>query len=45
MFARNARDDGEFAGVSFCADRRTLFVNLQRRGVTFAITGPWAGSA
>jgi secreted PhoX family phosphatase len=40
--ARNARDDGEFTGVTFSADRRTLYANLQAPGVTFAITGPFA---
>jgi uncharacterized protein len=42
MFARNARDDGEFTGATFSADGTTLYVNLQQPGVTFAITGPWA---
>ncbi len=41
MFARNARDDGEFTGATFAADGKTLYVNLQEPGVTFAITGPW----
>lgn len=41
-FARNARDDGEFTGVCFSADPRTLYANLQRPGVTFAITGPFS---
>jgi len=40
--ARNARDEGEFAGVCFAPDNKTLFVNLQDPGVTFAITGPFA---
>jgi secreted PhoX family phosphatase len=39
--ARNARDDGEFTGVTFSDDRQTLFANLQEPGVTFAITGPF----
>lgn len=39
--ARNARDDGEFAGPCFYDD--TLYVNLQRPGVTFAIKGPFEG--
>jgi uncharacterized protein len=39
--ARNARDDSEFAGVTFSADRQTLYANLQAPGVTFAITGPF----
>ena len=41
MFARNARDDGEFTGATFSGDGQTLFANLQQPGVTFAITGPW----
>ncbi|MET0144182.1 MAG: alkaline phosphatase PhoX [Ilumatobacteraceae bacterium] len=39
--ARNARDDGEFTGVTFSADKQTLFANMQEPGVTFAITGPF----
>jgi uncharacterized protein len=31
----------EFAGVTFSPDGRTLFVNLQVPGMTFAIWGPW----
>ena len=31
----------EFAGVTFSPDGSTLFVNLQHRGMTVAITGPW----
>jgi secreted PhoX family phosphatase len=41
IFAKNARDESEFAGATFSADGKTLFVNLQSPGVTFAITGPW----
>ncbi len=40
-----ARNDlataGEFCGPAFSRDRRTLFVNIQFPGYTFAITGPW----
>ncbi|WP_232664931.1 alkaline phosphatase PhoX [Pseudonocardia sp. TRM90224] len=32
---------GEFAGVTFSPDARTLFVNVYNPGTTFAITGPW----
>jgi secreted PhoX family phosphatase len=40
-FAANARRDSEFAGATFSADGSTLFVNLQKPGMTFAIKGPW----
>ncbi|UNO39438.1 alkaline phosphatase PhoX [Streptomyces sp. MST-110588] len=33
---------GEFAGVTFAPDRRTMYVNCYTPGTTFAITGPWA---
>jgi uncharacterized protein len=39
--AANARRDSEFAGATFSADGSTLFVNLYRPGLTFAIKGPW----
>jgi secreted PhoX family phosphatase len=29
----------------FSPDGTTLFVNMQRRGLTVAITGPWEGMA
>ncbi|SNS27941.1 hypothetical protein SAMN05443665_1002148 [Actinomadura meyerae] len=32
---------GEFAGVTFSPDRRTMFVNVYEPGTTFAVTGPW----
>ena len=32
---------GEFAGVTFSPDARTMFVNVYEPGTTFAITGPW----
>jgi secreted PhoX family phosphatase len=38
------RDTGELAGVCFAPDGSTLFFNLQREGVTVAITGPWPRS-
>jgi secreted PhoX family phosphatase len=31
----------EFAGASFSPDGVWLFLNVQRPGITFAITGPW----
>jgi uncharacterized protein len=39
--ARNARSRGELAGVCFSPDARVLFFNLQRDGLTVAVTGPW----
>lgn len=40
-FARNAHSTGEFAGPCFAPDGQTMFVNLQREGLTFAIQGPF----
>ena len=41
--ALNAINDEEFAGATFSADGRTLFVNVQGPpGLTFAIWGPWS---
>ena len=39
QFARNALQSGERAGACFSPDGRTLFVNIQSPGITFAI---WA---
>lgn len=39
--ARNAMSRGEMAGATFSPDGTTLFVNIQRPGLTLAITGPW----
>jgi uncharacterized protein len=39
--AHNAYNDSEFAGACFAPDGRTLFVNMQDPGITFAIWGPW----
>lgn len=41
QIARHVAGTAEFAGCCFSPDGRTLFVNLQRPGVTIAITGPW----
>lgn len=38
-------DHGEFAGATFSPDGQTLFVNMQRPGVTYAIWGPWKDGA
>jgi secreted PhoX family phosphatase len=38
--ARNP-GEGEFAGCCFSPDGRWFFVNLQTRGLTVAVTGPW----
>ena len=36
---------GEFAGATFSPDGETLFVNMQRPGLTYAIWGPWEEGA
>ncbi len=43
--AKNAKSSGEFAGVCFSPDGSTLFVNMQKEGLTLAITGPWKEKA
>lgn len=35
----------ELAGACFSPDGETMFVNLQKHGITFAIRGPWANLA
>jgi secreted PhoX family phosphatase len=39
--AHNAMNECELAGVTFAPDGSTVFVNIQRAGVTCAIWGPW----
>ncbi|WP_353565510.1 alkaline phosphatase PhoX [Haloferula sargassicola] len=39
--ARNGLDNTEFAGSCFSPDGRWLFANMQVRGLTVGITGPW----
>jgi secreted PhoX family phosphatase len=41
--ADNAYTNSELAGVCFSPDESVMFVNIQVRGLTLAITGPWAG--
>lgn len=43
--ADNAYTNSELAGVCFSPDGAVLFVNIQARGLTLAITGPWPGRA
>jgi secreted PhoX family phosphatase len=38
---RNTGSTSELAGVCFSPSGKTLFVNIQEQGLTFAITGPW----
>jgi len=40
-FGRHALLGSELAGATFSPDGSTLFVNLQHRGFSVAITGPW----
>jgi secreted PhoX family phosphatase len=35
------RDESELTGATFSPDGTTLFVNLQKTGLTVAVTGPW----
>ena len=39
--ADNAHTPSELAGVCFSPDGAVMFVNIQDRGLTLAITGPW----
>jgi len=41
----NVLNLSEFAGATFSPDGSTLFVNIQRPGLTLAITGPWDKAA
>ncbi len=41
----NPYTTSEFAGVTFSPDGTTLFVNIQKAGMTLAITGPWKKAA
>ena len=39
--AKNSSGGSELAGATFSPDGSTLFVNIQHKGLTLAITGPW----
>jgi secreted PhoX family phosphatase len=39
--ARNLYNDSELSGACFAPDGKTLFVNVQNPGISFAITGPF----
>lgn len=39
--ADNAYTSSELAGICFSPDGKIMFVNIQERGMTLAITGPW----
>jgi len=41
--AKNSRSNSEFAGGCFSPDGSTFFVNIQKVGLTVAVTGPWKG--
>jgi secreted PhoX family phosphatase len=38
---RNIGSSSELAGVCFSPSGKTMFVNIQGDGLTFAVTGPW----
>jgi uncharacterized protein len=40
-FGRNAISDSELAGSCFSPDGSTLFFNIQKEGLTLAVTGTW----
>ena len=39
--AKNALNNSEIAGVCFSPDHKTLFLNMYKPTITFAIKGPW----
>lgn len=45
LFQFGEQGDSEFAGACFSPDGRWLFVNIQGRATTYAITGPWERGA
>ena len=42
QLANNAYTLSELAGICFSPDGSVMFVNIQHRGLTLAITGPWS---
>lgn len=44
-FGHSVKPVGEFTGICFSPSGKTMFVNLQHEGLTFAITGPWRTEA
>ncbi len=42
--ADNVYEQSELAGVCFSPDGTVMFVNIQHRGLTLAITGPWSAT-
>jgi len=40
-FAHNALNKSELAGVCFSPDGKTMFVNIQKPGITLAVWGGW----
>jgi secreted PhoX family phosphatase len=40
--ADNAYTSSELAGICFSPDGKVMFVNIQERGMTLAVTGPWS---
>ncbi|MFT5483996.1 MAG: secreted PhoX family phosphatase [Halieaceae bacterium] len=41
QLARNPEESSELAGICFSPDGKTMFLNIQKRGLTVAINGPW----
>jgi len=42
--ADNAYSSAELAGICFSPDGAVMFVNIQQRSLTLAITGPWSAA-
>lgn len=41
----NSPNTSELAGATYSADGKVLFFNVQRPGITYAVTGPWGRGA